>query len=99
MPEGLQVAAGDVQLELADFLKSTKLKPVFILDPDKPEELNSDLRHTHFAPILSTLNTMGGKIVLVADDKRWSADYYRDGIRPSGEGNRVLAEIIADAMR
>jgi len=99
VPEGLQVAAGDVQLELADFLKSTKLKPVFILYPDKPEELNSELRHTHFAPILSTLNTMGGKIVLVADDKRWSADYYRDGIHPSGEGNRVLAEIIADAMK
>ena len=99
MPDNLQVPVGDVWLELADFLKSTHLKPLFIIYPDKSEELNSELRNTHFAPILATLNTMGGKIVLVAGDKRWLADYYRDGIHPSAEGNRVLAEIIADAMK
>jgi len=31
--------------------------------------------------------------------KRWSVDYYRDGIHPSTQGNVVLASIIADAMR
>ncbi|WP_262964955.1 hypothetical protein [Methylobacter psychrophilus] len=99
VPDDLQVPAGDVWLELAEFLKSTKLKPLYIIYPDKPESLNAELRHSHFAPYLAKLSAMGGRYVLVADDKRWSANYYRDGIHPSAEGNHVLAEIIADALK
>jgi hypothetical protein len=70
VPEGLQVPGGDVWLELADFLKSTPLKPVFIIYPDKPEMLDAKLRHTHFAPYLAKLCALGAHYVDVAEDKR-----------------------------
>jgi len=30
----------------------------------------------------------------VGQDKRWSVGWYKDGIHPTAEGNRVLAGII-----
>ncbi len=99
VPEGLQVPPGNVWDELADFLKTTKLKPLYIIYPDKSESLDAELRNKNFTPNLTKLSSMQGKIILVADDKRWQANYYRDVIHPSAEGNAVLAKIIADGIK
>lgn len=99
IPDGLKVPPGNVWLELADFLKTTQIKPLYIIYPDNAEFLNAELRNQHFAPNLSKLAALPGDIFLVTDDKHWSANYYRDGIHPTAEGNAVLAKIISDALK
>ena len=98
VPESLQVPLGNVWTELADFLKTSQLKPLYIIYPDKPELLDAELRSQHFTSNLEKLALMPGKYFLVANDKRWQASYYRDNIHPSAEGNTVLANIISDAI-
>lgn len=70
-----------------------------IIYPDKAESLNFELKNQHFAPNLSKLAALPSDIFLVTDDKRWSANYYRDGIHSSADGNLILAEINSDTLK
>gem|GEM_PF-5186363 len=72
---------------------------MFIIYPNKAEEMDSDLRKKKFEPYLSLLSAAGAKLVIqVGDDPRWGLDYYRDDIHPTAEGNRVLAKITAETI-
>ena len=35
-------------------------------------------------------------VISIGRDPRWGLSNYRDGIHPSGQGNEVLADIIAN---
>lgn len=102
VPVGLQVPPGDLPSELQAFLNGRADKVHFVWYADKPEQADAQLRQTKRTPQFAILKAAGGAkhLVSVADDPRWSAAYYRDGIHATPEGNRVLADIIkSDLVR
>lgn len=38
------------------------------------------------------------RINLIRVDARWGEEFYRDGIHPNENGNRILADIIGDSI-
>ncbi|WP_024298405.1 hypothetical protein [Methylomicrobium lacus] len=64
VPEMLQVPPGNLSVELAEFLKATRLDPVFIIYPNKAEEIDPELRKKTFEPYLSLLFATGAKRVV-----------------------------------
>lgn len=100
IPLGLEVPPGNVWDELADLVKSTQLKPLYIIYPTKTETLNTNLRIQKFAANSEKLSSIGNRtLFFVAEGTRWSAEFYRDDIHPTAEGNAVLANIIKDAIQ
>lgn len=99
VPSGLQMPPGDLAVELRTFLAANGGKASFVLYPDVAEAVDSALEAAHFASGRAILATAGARnVVRVASDSRWSSRYYKDGIHPTPEGNRVLAAILASQI-
>lgn len=98
VPAGLQVPPGDLAAELKAFLTVHGDKAVFVLYPDREEFQSQALMREHFAAGRALLAAAGARTVQVAGDARWSMAYYKDGIHPTAEGNRVLAGILGDVL-
>lgn len=99
VPAALKVADGDLAAELRDFMFMHGSKTTFVLYPDKSELADPALEEKSFAAGESLLRAAGAtKIVHVSKDKRWNEIYYKDGIYPTTEGNRILAEIMSDLL-
>jgi len=103
IPSNLAFPKGSWKPELREFLGSEEArnKPViFVFYPDKEEAEGKKTLvglESHSAEILTQGSASNAKIAIfsVARDARWKSTYYRDGIHPTVEGTRVLAEIIA----
>lgn len=98
-PANLRVPDGDLSAELRSFLSKYKSKAIFILYPDKSEVQDAKLRALKFQQGVSLLVNCGAaRIVPVSDDPRWQSRWYKDGIHPTADGMRVLAQIVADTL-
>ena len=101
IPDNFLVPPGNWKSELHQFLTSEQARGkqiIFFLYPNKSEALGEksldvDLeRHAH--EIINESSTPVS-VYSVGRDPRWKSDLYRDGIHPSVDGNRILAEIIS----
>jgi hypothetical protein len=99
VPTGLKVPDGDLAGELKTYLAIHGAKTTFILYPDKSEATDRVLEAKNFEVGATILKTAGAASVIhVAHDSRWNSSWYKDGIHPTPEGNRVLAKIIFDNL-
>lgn len=96
VPAGLQVPPGDLAAELKAFLAVHGDKAVFVLYPDRDEFQSQALMQAHFAAGRALLAATRARTVQVAADRRWKTAYYKDGIHPTAQGNRVLAAVLGD---
>jgi hypothetical protein len=98
-PEYL-VASGDWHNELKGFINSAAMKNkkvVAYLYPDINELKDSYLMKQMLDSHIDEVHEAGIKnVISVGYDPRWGLSNYRDGIHPSGVGNRMLADIIAN---
>lgn len=98
-PSQLQVPAGDWRPELRSFINSDGARGkriVFFLYPDLDQARDQGLRSSKLEVWKGQLESAGAKeIHSVGQDPRWTPQLYQDGIHPSAEGFRVLADIIA----
>lgn len=50
-------------------------------------------------PRIEQLATRHGLVLLdVAQSSRWTSALYKDGVHPTAEGNRILADLLSDAL-
>jgi len=98
-PEHL-VAGGDWHTELKAFINSAEMKNkrvVAYLYPDINEQKDTNLMHKMLDSHINEIHEAGIKdVISIGHDPRWGLSNYRDGIHPSGKGNKVLADIIAN---
>lgn len=99
VPKELLVAKGSWKPELRQFLSRDQIRAkqvVFFLYPDRDElsghKSLKDLE-AHALEIIN-LSTVQVSIFSIGRDARWKPEFYKDGIHPSVEGIRVLAEVI-----
>ena len=100
-PSALKVPPGDLRKELQVFLSGRADKVLFAWYPDKAEQADVTLRKATQDAQLALLQSAGANpknLVSIADDKRWTAAIYKDGIHPLPEGNQVLAQVLKDAL-
>lgn len=94
-----KVPDGDWHIELASLMQSKEMqgkKVTFFLYPDKPEEADKILQRTDYEQHATELKEItNADVYNVGRDSRWNTQLYRDGIHPTGEGNKVLSEIIS----
>jgi hypothetical protein len=90
--------------QLAALSKATKTAAPGILFffPSKAEYI-AFAQGVDYVPdreVLSKLSASYGlKIIEIAKQPAWNANLYRDGTHPTVEGNRVLADVLASAIR
>jgi hypothetical protein len=98
-PEYL-VASGDWHSELKSFINSAEMKNkkvVAYLYPDINEQKDVNLMKQMLDSRINEIQEAGIQyVVSIGHDPRWGISNYRDGIHPSGQGNKVLADIIAN---
>lgn len=98
-PEYL-VASGDWHNELKAFINSAAMKNkkvVAYLYPDINEQKDANLIKEKLDSHIHEIQKAGiSKVISIGHDPRWGTGNYRDGIHPSGQGNKVLADIIAN---
>ena len=100
-PEYL-VASGDWHNELKAFINSAAMKNkkvVAFLYPDINEQKDVNLIKEKLDSHIHEIQQAGIKeVISIGHDPRWGPSNYRDGIHPSGQGNKVLADIIANPL-
>ena len=98
-PEYL-VTGGDWHTELKAFISSSAMKNkkvVAYLYPDINEQKDTNLMQQMLDSHIHEIHEAGIKdVISIGHDPRWELNNYRDGIHPSGQGNKVLADIIAN---
>ena len=96
------VAGGDWHTELKAFINSSAMKNkkvVAYLYPDINEQKDANLMKKMLNRHINEIHNAGIKeVISIGNDPRWGLNNYRDGIHPSGQGNKVLADIIANAQ-
>jgi hypothetical protein len=94
------VASGDWHEELKAFINSAEMKNkkvVAYLYPDINERKDANLVEEKLDSHINEIQQAGIKdVISIGHDPRWGLSNYRDGIHPSGQGNKVLADIIAN---
>lgn len=102
-PKQLLLSEGDWKLELQQFFMSEQVREKsvkFILYPDRDEVSGKraiadlELRGIDIT-LQSKYSRARVSVYSVFRDSRWTIDQYRDGIHPTIDGTRILAEIIA----
>ena len=93
-----KVPEGDWRVELASLIRSKEMqgkRVTFFLYPDKPEEAEKTLQRVDYEQHAAELKEIShAQVYNVGRDSRWNTQMYRDGIHPTGEGDKVLAEIL-----
>ncbi len=102
IPLELTVPKGSWKADLREFLTNEQVrnKPIsFFLYPNKEEMEGGDksFLEYHSAEVLIEAKASNSVVSIfsVAKDARWRPTFYRDGIHPTIEGTRILADIIA----
>ncbi|MDI1246520.1 MAG: hypothetical protein PSV24_14100 [Rhodoferax sp.] len=99
VPAALKVPDGDLAAELQSFMALHGAKTTFVLYPSQTEVADPAAEANGFAAGKALLQASGARrVVHVLHDKRWNGRWYKDGIHPSAEGNRVLADIVLDGV-
>jgi len=94
------VPSGDWHEELKAFINSSAMKNkkvIAFLYPDINEQKDANLMKKMLDSHINEIHEAGIKdVVSIGHDPRWGLNNYRDSIHSSGQGNRVLADIIAN---
>lgn len=98
VPPDLQVAYVDLHVVLADYLERYEKKTFFVIYPNINELHGSGVIEREFAAGLELLESNGAKVLYISKHPAWKADFYRDSIHPTPNGNRVLATILAEML-
>lgn len=69
-----------------------------VIYPDTGDLADPSARYEEFADIVATIMDGCCKLLDVRTLPEWSAEYYRDDIHPTAEGNRILADAIAKRL-
>lgn len=81
-------------------LKNNK-RIVFVIYPNTDELLKHDW--LGYEKLVEQMNSICGtkniECIDLSKDQKWNASFYRDGIHPSVEGNKVLSEIISQKFK
>ena len=101
-PEYL-VRSGDWHTELKAFINSSAMKNkkvIAFLYPDINEQKDANLMKQMLDSHINEIHEAGIQdVISIGQDSRWGLSNYRDVTHPSGQGNSVLADIIANPQR
>lgn len=94
-------SSGDWEKELLEISKNTNGKILFVLYPDKKALADKDLWEQQTYHIKGFIDNNRDKFdyIDIAKVPKWNSQLYRDGIHPSTDGNKVIANVIASYVK
>jgi hypothetical protein len=79
---------------------ATKTSKVLIfLYPGPSALINKERWRQVVAPAVAICESLAIKCVDIAAQKSWTANLYKDGLHPTVEGNKILADILAENIQ